>query len=150
VQLDTAKPAVPATLTQTGDGKSELADAGNVAATIAPANAPPETALIKVDEASAIPTAIPQAAELITKADGLLNSGDIASARQFYLRANEMGDAKGAFGVGRTYDPVVFTALNVQGLKPDPTKAAEWYKKAVAGGVTAAKTALEGLQVAQP
>jgi hypothetical protein len=151
VQLDgvtaDAVPAVPLTLT--GDGKSELAVA-NVAATIAPANAPPETAVIKLDEASAIPAASLEASDLISKGDGLLNSGDIASARQFYLRASAMGDAKGAYGVGRTYDPQVFAALNVQGLKPDPAKAADWYQKAVDGGVAAAKNALSGLQTAQP
>jgi hypothetical protein len=151
VQLDgvtaAAVPALP--LTQTGDGKSELAVA-NVAATIAPANSPPETAIVKLDEASAIPAASPEASELISKGDGLLNSGDIASARQFYLRASAMGDAKGSYGVGRTYDPQVFAALNVQGLKPDPAKAADWYQKAADGGVAAAKNALSGLQTSQP
>lgn len=114
----------------------------NVAATIAPANSAPETA-------SVVPVAVvavnPEAAGLIAKGDGLLNSGDLASARQFYLRANELGDANGAYGVGRTYDPKIFAALNVQGLKPDPSKAAEWYKTAVAGGVMAARTALQNL-----
>lgn len=114
----------------------------NIAATIAPANSPPETASIM----PAIATPVnPEAAGLISKGDGLLNSGDLASARQFYLRANELGDAKGAYGVGRTYDPKIFAALNVQGLKPDPAKAAEWYKKAIAGGVVAARTALENM-----
>jgi hypothetical protein len=130
----------------TGDGKSELANADNVAATIEPASAPPDTAVIKSAEASAIPEALPEAGDMITKADGLLNSGDIASARQFYLKANELGDPNGAFGVGRTYDPLVFTALNVQGLKPDPVKAAEWYQKALDGGVGAAKNALASLK----
>ncbi len=114
----------------------------NIAATIAPANSPPETASL----VPAVATPVnPEAAGLIAKGDGLLNSGDLASARQFYLRANELGDAKGAYGVGRTYDPKIFAALNVQGLKPDSTKAAEWYKKASAGGVVAARTALENM-----
>ncbi len=116
--------------------------APNVAATIAPANAMPDTAIITPALATPVN---PEAASLITKGDGLLNSGDLASARQFYLRANELGDAKGAYGVGRTYDPKIFAALNVQGLQPEPAKAAEWYKKAIAGGVTAARTAMENL-----
>jgi hypothetical protein len=150
VQLNPANLAIAPPLTQTAAGKSELVNADSEGTTIAPANAPPETAFVKVNEASAIPADLPQASDLISKANGLLNSGDITSARQFYLRANEMGDAKGAFGVGRTYDPLVFAALNVQSLKPDPIKAAEWYKKAIAGGVGAATVALQGLQVAQP
>jgi hypothetical protein len=154
VKLDGIAAAVtpPLPLTQTGDGKAELAastTATDVAATIAPANAPPETATIQSNQAAPIPIASPQASDLISKADGLLNSGDIASARQFYLQADNLGDAKGAYGVGRTYDPQVYAALNVQGLKPDPAKAADWYQKAIDGGVDAAKNALSGLQTAQ-
>jgi hypothetical protein len=145
VQLDGVfAPAVP--LTQTAEGKTELASTP-VAATIAPANAQPETASI---QANAIPAANPEASDLISKADGLLNGGDIASARQYYLQADKLGDMNGAYGVGRTYDPQVFAALNVQGLKPDAAKAADWYKRAVDGGVAAAKNALSGLQTAQP
>jgi hypothetical protein len=152
VQFENAKPAAPvvAAMTQTGDGKSELESTLNIAATIAPTNAPPETAMPRTNVAIAIPAALPEASDLISKADGLLNSGDIASARQYYMRASEMGDANGAFGVGRTYDPMVFKALNVQGLRPDPIKAADWYKKAASRGVEAANNALASLQVAQP
>jgi TPR repeat protein len=68
------------------------------------------------------------------KGDLLLKSGDIIAARQFYLRAFELQDAAGAYGVGRTYDPKVFAQLNVRGLSPDPDKAREWYGKAAAAG----------------
>jgi hypothetical protein len=119
----------------------------DLAATIAPAAAPPDVS----SQAAPIPAQIaanPEATALITKGDGLLNSGDLASARQFYLRANELGDANGAYGVGRTYDPKIFAELNVQGLQPDPDKATLWYKKAFAGGVLAARTALDTLRAA--
>jgi hypothetical protein len=150
VQLDAASiiAAAPAIATRTGDGKSELAST-NVAATIAPASTTPDTALVQT-AASPIPTPAPEAVALISKGDGLLNSGDIASARQFYLRADALGDAKGAYGVGRTYDPAVFAALNVQGLKPDAAKAAAWYQKAIDGGVGAAQNALSAVQAALP
>jgi hypothetical protein len=151
VQLDdvaaASEPAAP--LTQIGEGKTEIA-LPDVASTIAPANAMPDGVSIKTNEASIIPEASPEARQLISKADGLLNSGDIASARQFYLKASELGDANGAYGVGRTYDPQVFAALNVQGLKPDPTKAADWYQKALDGGVRAAQNALSGLPTTTP
>jgi hypothetical protein len=134
---------------QTGDGKQELA-ANNLAATIAPASAQPSNVGASQGNAAAIPDAMPEASALISKGDGLLNDGDIISARQFYLQANSLGDAKGAYGVGRTYDPQVFAALNVSGLKPDSEKAAQWYQTAVKGGVAAAKTALGTLQASQP
>ncbi len=76
-------------------------------------------------------------ADYLVKGDALMKTGDIASARQFYLKAHEMGNPKGAFGVARTYDPKVFAELNVQGLQPDAAQAAEWYKKAASAGVTA-------------
>lgn len=119
----------------------------DIAATIAPATAAPELS----QQSASIPAPIasnPAAAALISKGDGLLNSGDVASARQFYLRASELGDANGAYGVGRTYDPKIYADLNVQGLRPDPAKAKDWYKKAMAGGSMAAKLALDTLQAA--
>jgi hypothetical protein len=116
--------------------KSEL----NIAATIVPVNSSPNNAELPM------PEIMPASAALISKADALLNGGDIASARQYYLQAHEMGDPNGAYGVGRSYDPQIFLMLKVDGLKPDATKAALWYKLAVKGGNLAAKTALAGLQ----
>ena len=75
--------------------------------------------------------------DYVAKGDALMKSGDIAGARQFYLKANEMGNAKGAYGVARSYDPKVFAELNVQGLQPDAAQAEEWYKKAASAGVIA-------------
>jgi hypothetical protein len=120
--------------------KSQL----NIAATIAPVSAAPDNA------AQLIPQAIGQApsasANLISKADALLNTGDVASARQYYLQAHELGDINGAYGVGRSYDPQIFSLLHVDGLKPDKAKAAEWYGIAAKAGNMAAKTALSSLQ----
>jgi hypothetical protein len=116
--------------------KTEL----NIAATIAPVSASPNNI------AQPIPEAMPASSALISKADALLNTGDIASARQYYLQAHEMGDPNGAYGVGRSYDPQIFSLLHVDGLKPDAAKAAEWYKLAAKDGNLAAKTALDSLQ----
>lgn len=121
---------------------------GDLSATIAPANAAPELST----QAAAVPVPLAgdaQSAALIVKGDSLLNSGDIVSARQFYLRASELGDSHGDYGVGRTYDPTIYAALNVQGLNPDPVKAASWYKRAKAAGLVAAGTALATLQASQ-
>jgi TPR repeat protein len=48
-------------------------------------------------------------------------------------------------GVAKTYDPATFAELKVQGITPDAAKAAEWYEKAKAAGVTEADAALTSL-----
>jgi hypothetical protein len=101
---------------------------------ITPTAAPPDGVEIKSD---AIATPIIPGADLLLKAQQLMNQGDIASARQYYLQAAALGNAKGTFGVARTYDPEVFAELKIEGLQPDPIKADEWYKKAAAAGITA-------------
>ncbi len=128
--------------------ETQVAVQSDLSATIAPAAAPAEIST----QAAVTPANVSgtsESAALITKGDRLLNTGDLASARQFYARADELGDPNGAYGVGRTYDPKIYAALNVQGLSPDPGKAALWYKKAKDSGVAAAKTALETLQAAK-
>jgi len=123
---------------QVGDGKVDAELGLTAPAIISPVNAAPETAVIKANEPSAIPAALSEADDLVAKGNALLASGDIVSARQFFLRAAELGNAQGSFGVARTYDPKVFAQLNVVGLQPDPLQAADWYKKAAASGVVAA------------
>jgi hypothetical protein len=131
---------------------------------IIPANAPPETGMpvkTQVETASAATTASVQknvepikqvlSAEvtgLLGKGDMLMKTGDLIIARQFYSRAFQMGAAEGALGVAKTYDPAVFAELKVQGITPDAAKAAEWYEKAKAAGVTEAEAALTSLSAA--
>jgi hypothetical protein len=129
---------------------------------VVPANAPPETTTIQVatrdrhdlpvdaltgegETRSAVMTA--EAAYLVRKGDLLLKFGDLAGARQFYERAYARGAAAGAMGVAKTYDPVVFAELNVQGISPDPAKAMEWYRRAEEQGLTGAASAMEALQI---
>jgi hypothetical protein len=107
--------------------------------TVTPVNAVPDQGFNKP---AALPQAVPppkevlrgESASFLEKGDMLLKAGDIIAARQFYLRAFELEDPAGAYGVARTYDPKIFAELNVQGLSPDPAKAKEWYGKAAAGG----------------
>jgi hypothetical protein len=118
---------------------------------ITPANAPPETAAIKsanqtetISATTPVPEPEPAAAVkpalsaevtgLLQKGDSLFKSGDLVIARQFYERAFQMGAADGAVGVARTYDPAVYTQMNVQGIAPDAAMATQWYDKAKAAG----------------
>lgn len=115
--------------------------------TVTPVSAQPDQGFNKAPD---LPQAVPPPKEVLTaesasfleKGDMLLKTGDIIAARQFYLRAFELNDAGGAYGVARTYDPKVYAELNVRGLAPDPAKAMEWYGKAAAGGNEAASQEL--------
>lgn len=69
-------------------------------------------------------------AALIKRGDESLSLGDIAAARMLYQRAAEAGSAPAAAALGKTYDP----NFAAPGHKPDPARAAEWYKKAITFG----------------
>ncbi len=125
--------------------------------TIAPASAEPDTVTVKPADivaakqdqfvAAEVP---PEAQSLTAKGDILLKSGDLAMARQFYERAFAKGSIEAAIGAGKTYDPLVYTSLRVQGLKPDPARAMEWYMRASAAGSKDAISAIESLKQAAP
>lgn len=89
------------------------------------------------NQATALPDPVAPGDNFVAKADAMMAQGDVASARQLYLQADGLGNAKGTFGVAKSYDPRVFAQLNITGLQPDAAKATEWYKKAAAEGVTA-------------
>jgi hypothetical protein len=125
---------------------------------ITPASAPPEISAavkVKTDDTTALPAAKPfepikpdvsaEVTGLLQKGDMLMKTGDLIIARQFYSRAFQLGAADGAMGVAKTYDPATFAELKVQGITPDAAKAAEWYEKAKAAGVTEADAALTSL-----
>jgi hypothetical protein len=131
-------------------------DLGNV--TVQPASAPPESQAFSATLPQAIPlpqeaeadTGSPEAKTMLGKGEALLKTGDLVSARQFFIKAHGLGMAAGAFGAGQTYDPAVYTAMNVHGLAPDPARAREWYDKAASAGHDGAIKALEKLNAATP
>lgn len=122
--------------------------------TISPASAEPEGKTNQIAVSSPLlPEAKPveassAALDLVKKGNSLFATGDMTSARQFYERAFALGAAQGALGVGKTYDPVVYRAQNVQGLVPDATQALEWYGRAASAGNPEANAAIESLKTA--
>jgi tetratricopeptide (TPR) repeat protein len=70
---------------------------------------------------------------LMARGDALMEIGDVVSARSFYDRAFDLGNVRAALSIARTYDPLVLASLKVQGLRADPAKALEWYRKAERG-----------------
>lgn len=96
-----------------------------------------------MEEQSAEPMA--ETLSLMKNGDKLMTMGDPAGARQFYLKALNLGDKQAALKVGQTYDPTVYSEMNVQGLKPDPQLALRYYLEARTAGDPEAETAIAGL-----
>lgn len=105
-------------------------------ATLVPAEAapapipPPKT----VNLASQIPDIAPETRQLVLDGDEALRSGDVKAARSAYEKAWSKGAADGAFGLGRSYDPVALSSLDIPKAKPDKAKALTWYQRAAAAG----------------
>lgn len=96
------------------------------------------------------PSATPEALKQMANGDKLMKSGDLERAREFYELAFTQGLPEAAIGVGKTFDPLVFAELKVQGMKPDPVRAMEWYMRARTAGAKGATAAIEALKKAPP
>jgi TPR repeat protein len=82
-------------------------------------------------------------AAMVKRGEDLLNTGDIASARLLLRRAAEARDARAAFALGGTYDPIVLKRLGAYGSTPDVAAARDWYEKARQYGSREAPQRLE-------
>ena len=57
--------------------------------------------------------------------------GDVIGARMFFKKAAESGDSRAAMAMGATFDPNLFSSLQVQGMVPDVKAARHWYERAI-------------------
>ena len=72
-------------------------------------------------------------ASMLRRADDLIKSGDLSSARLLLRRVAEAGDARAAFTLAGTFDPNVLKALGLQDGAPDIALARLWYERAAHG-----------------
>jgi len=84
-------------------------------------------------------------ASLLSRADALIASGDVAAARLVLRRAADAGDAGAAMTLAGTYDPANLAKLGVHGIVPDVAMARSWYEKARKFGSAEAPQRLEML-----
>jgi hypothetical protein len=75
-----------------------------------------------------------------------LAAGDIAGARLFLERAAENGDARALLVLGETYDPVTLARMGALGVKGEAVKARDYYAKALAAGMGAARERIAALE----
>lgn len=85
------------------------------------------------------------AEKLVARGERDLQDGNIAMARQFFLRAAEMGLARGALLLAATYDPRELSRLSVRGVQPNPALARKWYERAKELGAPEAEERLSRL-----
>jgi TPR repeat protein len=74
-----------------------------------------------------------------------LADGDVAGARAFLERAAEAGDSRALMVLGDTYDSATLTRLGAVGIRGDATRAHDYYARALAAGVSAARQRIAAL-----
>jgi TPR repeat protein len=85
---------------------------------------------------------------MLQRADDLIKSGDLSSARLLLRRVAEAGDARAAFTLAGTFDPNVLKALDLQDGAPDIALARLWYERAAQLGSADAPRRLQQLATA--
>jgi hypothetical protein len=119
-----------------GEDGTLLADAKAVLVVEAPMQAVP-----KPTQAQAPPPPRPrgpilspadrEAGERLTaRGEHEIEQGNVAVARQFFLRAAQAGLARGALLLAATYDPRELARWHVQGVQPNLQEARKWYERA--------------------
>lgn len=82
------------------------------------------------------------------RGEQLLAAGDIISARHFFERVAQTGNAAAAYGLAKTYDPVFLMEIGARGVLGEPATAVLWYQRAVTDGSINAAQRLRRLQSA--
>jgi len=71
------------------------------------------------------------AEKLVARGERDLQQGNIAQARQFFLRAAQTGLAQGALMLAATYDPRDLARMRAVSVQPNIAEARKWYMRAV-------------------
>ena len=96
-----------------------------------PAQAPPPAGQQAPAARPALSPAERESAEkMVARGERDLQDGNVALARQFFLRAAEAGLARGALLLAATYDPRELARMRVHGVQPSPELARKWYERA--------------------
>ncbi|MGO8913066.1 MAG: hypothetical protein ACLQDM_27600 [Bradyrhizobium sp.] len=103
--------------------------------------APPEPAAPPVRRLDA-----DELATLMTRAKGLLATGDIPPARLLLERAADAQEPSAALMLAQTYDPAVLGTQDTRNINTDPALARTWYERAAQLGSPDAQRRLSQLQ----
>jgi hypothetical protein len=72
--------------------------------------------------------------------------GDISGSRLYLERAAEAGDVRALMALGETYDPATLARIGALGIKGDTGKARDYYARALAAGMGAARERIAALE----
>ena len=67
---------------------------------------------------------------LLARGDMLFGTGDVASARLFYERVADTGEAQAAVRLAETFDPVFLDYAHLRDVRGDFSLALLWYRRA--------------------
>jgi hypothetical protein len=67
---------------------------------------------------------------MVAKGEEVLKTRDLATARLYFRRAADAGDARGALGMARSFDSKVLQELRLFSVRADASEAARWYARA--------------------
>ena len=85
---------------------------------------------------------VDELAALLKRAKGMIDTGDIASARLLLERAADAHEAQAALILAQTYDPAVVGTSEARRIIPDPAMARLWYRRAAEFGSSDAQARL--------
>jgi hypothetical protein len=71
-----------------------------------------------------------ETATLVARGDALFGTGDVASARLFYERVADAGEAQAAVRLAETFDPVFLNQAHLRSVPGDSGMALLWYRRA--------------------
>jgi curved DNA-binding protein CbpA len=91
---------------------------------------PPSPAPSVPSKAAADPAARAQAERLVGQGDRQFADGNIATARQYYARAADLGLAPAASKLADTFDAKVLARHGVHGVRPNPAEVEKWRRRA--------------------
>lgn len=139
----TATPIAPAAVDDEATAKAKLAMA--LQASPAPA-ASSQPATRSMTFAATTAPASESARRLCAQGLIALAAGDVVGARLYLERAADSGDVRAFMVLGETYDPASLARMGVLGLKGDAARARDYYAKALAAGMGAARERMAALE----
>ena len=86
-----------------------------------------------------------RALQFLEKGSEQLAQGLVASARQLYERAADLGLAEAAMALAATFDAAELDRPHLRGVQPDAKEARRWYERALALGARDARQRLQRL-----